>query len=72
MVGLVGALIEVSLFSFLGRLVDLAQTSPTEGFFSRHRNELLWMALVALVLRPVFFGLHDILVHQVINRAWPT
>ncbi len=66
-VGLVGALIEVSLFSFLGRLVDLAQTSPAEGFFSRHRDELLWMAVVALVLRPVFFGLHDILVHQVIN-----
>ena len=37
-VGLVGALIEVSLFSFLGRLVDLAQTSPAEGFFSRHRG----------------------------------
>ncbi|UIF85259.1 ABC transporter ATP-binding protein [Cupriavidus sp. UYPR2.512] len=67
LVGLVGALIEVALFSFLGRLVDMAQTTPGAEFFSRHRNELLWMAVVALLLRPVFFGLHDVLVHQVIN-----
>lgn len=67
LVGLVGALIEVALFSFLGRLVDMAQTTPGAEFFSRHRNELLWMAVVALLLRPILFGLHDVLVHQVIN-----
>ncbi|MGO4303929.1 ABC transporter ATP-binding protein [Cupriavidus sp. RAF12] len=68
-VGLIGALIEVALFSFLGRLVDLAREAPDGNFFVRHRNELLWMAFVALILRPVFFGLHDILVHQVINPS---
>jgi len=66
-VGLVCALIEVALFDFLGRLVDMAKDGPGAGFFARHRTELLWMALVALVLRPIFFGLHDVLVHQVIN-----
>lgn len=66
-VGLLGALIEVALFDFLGRLVDLAQSTPGADFFARHRNELLWMAFVALIARPVIFGLHDVLVHQVIN-----
>jgi len=68
-VGLIGALIEVALFSFLGRLVDLAKDAPDGQFFSRHGRELLWMAAVALVLRPLCFGLHDVLVHQVINPS---
>ncbi|CAJ0770539.1 ABC transporter ATP-binding protein [Ralstonia chuxiongensis] len=67
LVGLLGALIEVALFDFLGRIVDMIQTTPGPEFFGRHRNELLWMAFVALIARPVIFGLHDVLVHQVIN-----
>ncbi len=66
-VGLLGSLIEVALFDFLGRLVDLAHSTPSADFFARHRNELLWMAFVALIARPIIFGLHDALVHQVIN-----
>ncbi|MDF6786032.1 ABC transporter ATP-binding protein/permease, partial [Escherichia coli] len=43
------------------------QATPGAEFFGRHRSELLWMAFVALIARPVIFGLHDVLVHQVIN-----
>ncbi|WP_277962391.1 ABC transporter ATP-binding protein [Pseudomonas sp. RIT-To-2] len=65
-VGLVGALIEVALFNYLSRIIDLAQGTPNVHFFSDHGGELLWMAVVALLLRPVFVGLHDLLVHQTI------
>ncbi len=34
-----------------------------------HANELIWMAVVALVLRPLFNALHDMLVHQSINPS---
>ncbi|EKZ96910.1 ABC transporter ATPase and permease [Cupriavidus sp. HMR-1] len=68
-VGLIGALVEVALFSFLGRLVDLARETPDGSFFARHQNELLWMAFVALILRPLMIGAHDVLVHQVINPS---
>ncbi|TCV95593.1 ABC transporter ATP-binding protein [Biostraticola tofi] len=67
LVGLVASLIEVSLFSYLSRIIDLTNTSPATGFFSAHGAELMWMAFVALVMRPVFFGLHDLLVHQTIS-----
>ncbi|MEE9099939.1 MULTISPECIES: ABC transporter ATP-binding protein [Pseudomonas] len=68
-VGLIVALIEVALFSYLGRIVDLAQgTAPTD-FFTLHGRELIWMAVVALILRPLFNGLHDMLVHQSINPS---
>ncbi len=68
-VGLIVALIEVALFSYLGRIVDLAQSTPSAEFFRVHANELIWMAVVALVLRPLFNALHDMLVHQSINPS---
>ena len=58
-VGLVGALIEVALFSYLSRIIDLAQGTPPANFFQIHSAELIWMAVVALLLRPLFNGLHD-------------
>ncbi|WP_438284019.1 ABC transporter ATP-binding protein [Pseudomonas alabamensis] len=66
-VGLVASLIEVAMFSFLSRIIDLAQGTPDPGFFSAHAGELTWMLVVVLALRPIFFGLHDLLVHQTIN-----
>ncbi|KIH84649.1 ABC transporter ATP-binding protein [Pseudomonas batumici] len=66
-VGLVAALIEVALFSYLSRIIDLAQGTPGSDFFQLHGRELLWMTIVALLLRPIFFGLHDLLVHQTIS-----
>jgi ATP-binding cassette subfamily B multidrug efflux pump len=66
-VGLIGALIEVALFRYLSRIIDMAQGTPNVNFFSDHALELTWMAVVALVLRPIFIGLHDLLVHQAIS-----
>lgn len=66
-VGLIGALIEVALFSYLSRIIDLTQGTPNVDFFKIHGTELIWMTVVALVLRPIFVGLHDLLVHQTIS-----
>ncbi|WP_413740550.1 ABC transporter ATP-binding protein [Sodalis sp. RH14] len=66
-VGLVGALIEVAMFSYLSRIIDLVNGTPGTRFFSEHGGELLWMTVVILLLRPVFIGLHDLLVHQTIS-----
>ncbi len=65
-VGLVVAIIEVSLFGFIGSIVDMARGAPAADFFQRHGNALLWMGFVALILRPLFIGLHDLLVNQTI------
>ncbi|MCU1719665.1 ABC transporter ATP-binding protein [Pseudomonas sp. 5P_3.1_Bac2] len=66
-VGFFAAVIEVALFSFLGQLIDMTQTTPSHEFFSTYQNELLWMLLVALIIRPLVIGLHDLLTHQCIN-----
>ncbi|GAB3791206.1 ABC transporter ATP-binding protein [Dyella agri] len=65
-VGFMVAVVEVSLFGFIGRIVDMAKGLPAADFFHQHGRELLGMALVALVARPVFNSLHDLLVNQAI------
>jgi len=65
-VGFVVAIVEVSLFGFIGSIVDMAKGVPAADFFQRHGNELLWMGFVALILRPLFISLHDLLVNQAI------
>jgi ATP-binding cassette subfamily B multidrug efflux pump len=66
LVGFIVAIIEVALFGFIGRIVDMAKGLPAADFFQVHGWELLGMALVALVARPLFNGLHDLLVNQAI------
>ncbi|MGY4662630.1 ABC-type multidrug transport system fused ATPase/permease subunit [Pseudomonas chlororaphis] len=66
-VGLFVALIEVSLFSYLSTIIDLAQGTPNVEIFKTHGLELAWMAVVALIFRPLFVALHDLLVHQTIS-----
>jgi ATP-binding cassette subfamily B multidrug efflux pump len=65
-VGFGVAIVEVSLFGFIGRIVDMARGAPGPAFFQRHGHELAWMAAVALVARPLLNSLHDLLVNQAI------
>ncbi|HZX69719.1 MAG TPA: multidrug ABC transporter ATP-binding protein, partial [Rhodanobacter sp.] len=64
-VGFGVAVVEVSLFGFIGRIVDMASGTPAD-LFRVHGRALLWMALVALVARPILGSLHDLLVNQAI------
>ncbi|WNL48225.1 ABC transporter ATP-binding protein [Dyella sp. BiH032] len=65
-VGFGVAIVEVAMFGFIGRIVDLAKGAPGADFFRAHGRELLWMGAVTLVARPVLIGLHDLLVNQAI------
>ena len=66
LVGLGFALVEVALFGFIGRIVDMVNATAPADFFRLHGHALVWMGFVALVLRPVLSGLHDLLVNQAI------
>jgi ATP-binding cassette subfamily B multidrug efflux pump len=61
------ALIEVSLFDFIGRIVDMLADTPPAELFSRHGTTLLMMGLVAVVLRPLAATLHLLMVHQAVE-----
>lgn len=67
-VGFFAAIIEVAFFSFLGKITDYIQRSPSpKAFFSDHYYELIWMAIVILLLRPLFYLLHDLLERQTLT-----
>lgn len=68
-VGLVQALIEVALFSYLSRIIDLVNHSTPATLFTDNWPVLLWMAAVALIFRPIVIALHDLLVHQSISPS---
>ncbi|GGY22191.1 ABC transporter ATP-binding protein [Rhodanobacter panaciterrae] len=65
-VGFAVAIVEVSLFGFIGSIVDMAKGAPGTAFFHEHGRTLLWMGFVALIARPVLGSLHDLLVNQAI------
>ncbi|WP_341917880.1 ABC transporter ATP-binding protein [Hydrocarboniphaga effusa] len=66
--GLLVALIEVLLFDFLSTLIDWTQAAASpQVFFDEHAAALAAMAVTALLLRPLFNVLHDLLVHQAIE-----
>ena len=64
--GLLLALVEVAMFDFLGRIVDMVAQQPGSDFFSRHADTLLWMAGITLIARPLLVSLHSLLVNQAI------
>ncbi len=65
------AILEVSLFSFMGQLVDWLVAKEPETFFSEERANLIWMALVTLVLLPLLTLFHSALVHQTLLGNYP-
>ena len=65
------AVLEVSLFSFMGQLVDWLVANDPENFFKDERSTLIWMALVTLLLLPLMTFIHSAIVHQTLLGNYP-
>ena len=65
------AVLEVSLFSFMGQLVDWLVANDPENFFKDERSTMLWMALVTLLLLPLMTFIHSAIVHQTLLGNYP-
>ncbi|MDF2621993.1 MAG: transporter related protein, partial [Xanthobacteraceae bacterium] len=61
------AIVEVSLFRYIGQIVDLLQSSSPTTIFAEHGMLMLWMAFVVVIARPFCNALHDLLVRQSIT-----
>ena len=58
------ALIEVSLFSFIGNLVDWLGDSEQETFWQDHKLKLIGIGFVVLILLPILKFSYESIVHQ--------
>lgn len=65
------AALEVSLFGFLGQLVDLLAASDRETFLQQEMTSLVWMGVLVLVILPVLVISQSLLSHQGLMGNYP-
>ncbi len=65
------AALEVSLFAFMGDLVDLLANHTPESLFTEQKDKLLTMAILVLVVIPVLVLLHALVVYQGLLGNYP-
>ncbi len=65
------AILEVTLFSFMGQLVDWLVNKDPETFFAEEGAHLLWMSLMILVVMPLATFIHSAIIHQTLLGNYP-
>ncbi|MFQ3220683.1 MAG: ATP-binding cassette subfamily B multidrug efflux pump [Paraglaciecola sp.] len=65
------AMLEVSLFGFVGQLVDWLSQQDRATFIADKSSELIWMGLVVLVALPGCVFLQSMLNHQTLMGNYP-
>lgn len=65
------AILEVTLFGFMGQLVDWLAEKDRNTFLSDEFSTLLWMSLVPLVALPAAGLLHSLVTHQALLGNYP-
>ncbi len=65
------AILEVSLFGFMGQLVDWLSTRNPKTFLDEESDTLILMSLVVLVVIPTLIVLHSTLIHQTLLGNYP-
>lgn len=65
------AIIEVSLFGFLGQLVNWLNTQTPETLLDNSSGKLLGLSAIILLAIPLLIGLHSLLIHQSVLGNFP-
>ncbi|WP_394180198.1 ABC transporter ATP-binding protein [Marinomonas posidonica] len=65
------AILEVTLFSFLGQLVDWLIDKDPSTFFAEEGTHLMLMGLMILVAMPLLTFFHSAIIHQVLLGNYP-
>lgn len=65
------AIMEVSLFAFLGNLVDWLGTSSPDSFLQDKADQLFWWGLMVVVGLPLAVFLHGLVIHQTLLGNYP-
>ncbi|GAL06150.1 lipid A export ATP-binding/permease protein MsbA [Photobacterium aphoticum] len=65
------AIVEVSLFGFMGQLVDWLSTHNPDTFWAEEGGKMIGMGLIVLVVVPVLITLHSLVIHQTLLGNYP-
>ena len=65
------AILEVSLFSYMGQLVDWLTAYTPETLFIKQKSELIKMAVMLLLVLPIVVFFHSAILHQALLGNYP-
>ncbi|MDD9178471.1 MULTISPECIES: ABC transporter ATP-binding protein [Aliivibrio] len=65
------AVIEVSLFGFMGQLVDWLSTHDRDTFLAQEGHTLMWLGLLVVVGVPILILIHSLITHQTLLGNYP-
>lgn len=65
------AVIEVSLFGFMGQLVDWLSTHDRDTFLAQEGSTLLWLGLLVVIGVPILLFIHSLITHQTLLGNYP-
>ncbi len=65
------AVMEVSLFSFLGKLIDWVGTENPASFIQDKGDQLVWCAIMVVIGLPTAVFLHSLIIHQTLLGNYP-
>ena len=65
------AVIEVSLFGFMGQLVDWLSTHNRDTFLAQEGHTLMWLGLLVVVGVPILILIHSLITHQTLLGNYP-
>ena len=62
--GLIFALAEAALIRYAGQLVDVLDSTDPGQLWAQHGTFILWIAVIAMLIRPVTAALDDLVMNQ--------
>jgi ATP-binding cassette subfamily B multidrug efflux pump len=65
------AVLEVSLFGFLGQLVDVLNNHSPDAFWAEFGNKILLMGGIVLIALPLCVFIHSMIIHQTLLGNYP-
>lgn len=65
------AMLEVSLFSFMGELVEWLATKDKESFWQDEGETLITMGAIVLIALPILVLFHAAIIHQTLLGNYP-
>jgi len=65
------SILEVSLFGYLGNLVDWLSDSERSTFVDDESAKLIWITVIVLVLLPLVSFIHSLVLHQTVIGNYP-
>lgn len=65
------SILEVSLFSYLGNLVDWLSEIDRHSFLQSEAGKLVWIGVIILILLPLAGFIHSVILHQTVIGNYP-